>query len=185
MREIYERIKGTENSTLNSMDTKYAEVYNLYHNPSYFHLHSGQEHYRLLMYVSTLYSKRIIFDVGTYRCMSSIALSYSGKNLVRSYDVRRDLPVNPLVPNVTYIIGDVRNDQSLKDSPLIFLDVAHDGTFENLFYDHLHDIGWKGVLILDDIHLNEPMREFWKSITEEKYDATNIGHWSGTGVVLF
>jgi hypothetical protein len=39
--------------------------------------------------------------------------------------------------------------------------------------------------MLDDIHLNEAMINYWNSFTEEKYDLTNIGHWSGTGMVIF
>lgn len=184
-REIYERIINVDNRTLDLIDTRQVAIYNLYHDYSYFHLNSGREHYRLLMYASTQTTNSVIFDVGTYRCMSSIALSYSGKNRIRSYDIKRELPANPIVPHASYFIGDVRHDALLKDSPLVFLDVAHDGTFENLFYDHLRSIGWKGVLLLDDIHLNDPMKEFWKSITEEKKDITDVGHWSGTGIALF
>lgn len=29
------------------------------------------------------------------------------------------------------------------------------------------------------------MKKFWNSITEEKYDITNVGAWSGTGLVYF
>jgi hypothetical protein len=39
--------------------------------------------------------------------------------------------------------------------------------------------------MLDDIHLNDDMKLFWNNITEEKYDLTSIGHWSGTGLVVF
>jgi hypothetical protein len=49
----------------------------------------------------------------------------------------------------------------------------------------LHDIKWNGLLLLDDINFNEPMNQFWNNISEEKYDITKIGHWSGTGLVNF
>jgi hypothetical protein len=29
------------------------------------------------------------------------------------------------------------------------------------------------------------MKEFWNSIKQEKYDVTDKGHWSGTGIVFF
>jgi hypothetical protein len=29
------------------------------------------------------------------------------------------------------------------------------------------------------------MKNFWDRIEEKKYDITNIGHWSGTGLVIF
>jgi hypothetical protein len=38
---------------------------------------------------------------------------------------------------------------------------------------------------LDDINLNNPMKEFWNVITEDKYDISEYGHWSGTGLVIF
>ena len=51
---------------------------------------------------------------------------------------------------------------------------------------------YKGILILDDIHMNNAMRGVWSHIKSSDviaYDATNIGHLceggSGTGVVFF
>jgi hypothetical protein len=65
------------------------------------------------------------------------------------------------------------------------LDTYNDGTFETEFYNYLVSIGYTGYLLLDDIHLNFEMERFWGSITKEKYDITNIGHVTGTGVVYF
>ena len=45
--------------------------------------------------------------------------------------------------------------------------------------------GFKGLLFLDDIYLNDAMRIFWDSITEPKYDLTSVGHFSGNGIVDF
>jgi len=64
-------------------------------------------------------------------------------------------------------------------------DVDHDGTFEDLFYKHLLDIKYKGIMIVDDINLNAAMWRFWASIKQTKTEITRIGHWSGTGIVLF
>jgi hypothetical protein len=44
---------------------------------------------------------------------------------------------------------------------------------------------FKGRLFLDDIHLNPAMKCFWNSISETKADITDIGHWSGSGLVDF
>lgn len=52
---------------------------------------------------------------------------------------------------------------------------------------------YKGILILDDIYFNNSMKGFWGSITEKKYDLTNVGHKelgnlnipTGTGLVDF
>jgi hypothetical protein len=190
--EVLNKIVNINNLDLDQLDTKFINQYsnllmnrNLQHDPYYFHLKSGREHYRLLAYVSTLYNNQIIFDVGTNKCMSALALSYNKSNKVKTYDIVKLLPQNPVVDNIEYILGDSTKDNDLMNCPLIFLDVDHDGTYENIFYEHLKNINWKGILILDDIHLNDEMKNFWNMIEEKKYDITNIGHWSGTGLVVF
>ena len=82
-------------------------------------------------------------------------------------------PIATLFPYTTLFRSDV-----------IMLDTYHDGEFEKEFYDFIKP-DFKGVLVLDDIHLNKPMQSFWRSITEPKEDLTKIGHYSGTGVVYF
>jgi hypothetical protein len=73
----------------------------------------------------------------------------------------------------------------LLSSKIILLDTFHDGGFELEFLNYLKGINYSGVLILDDIHLNNEMKSFWENINEDKLDITNIGHGSGTGVVYF
>lgn len=190
--EIINKIINVTNAELNLMNSSYINDYSdklknveLQHDPYYFHMESGKEHYRLLMYVSTLYNKEVIFDVGTNKCMSALALSYNKLNKVKTFDIVRLLPENPSVENIEYILGDSTKDSDLDKCPIIFLDVDHDGLYEDIFYNHLKSVNWKGILILDDIHLNNPMKNFWNRIEEKKYDITNIGHWSGTGLVIF
>ena len=185
MENIINKIKSVSNQELDSLDTSYIARYNFMHPNSYFHGQSGREHYRLLMYISTLINRGIIFDVGTYRCMSAAALSFSGKNKVISYDIEQNISTNPDILNVEYKLGDVRNDENLSKSQFIFFDVDHDGKFEKLFLDHLREIEWKGLMLCDDIYLNDPMKKWWDSISEEKIDLTNVGHWSGTGLIIF
>jgi hypothetical protein len=190
--KIEDKILGVTNAELNLMNSSYINDYSeklrnieLQHDPYYFHMESGKEHYRLLMYVSTLYNNEVIFDVGTNKCMSALALSYNKLNRVKSFDIVKLLPENPSVDNIEYILGDCTKDSDLSKCPIIFLDVDHDGIYEDIFYEYLKSINWKGILLLDDIHLNEPMKKFWNRIEEKKYDITNIGHWSGTGLVVF
>jgi hypothetical protein len=77
---------------------------------------------------------------------------------------------------------------------IIMIDVdPHDGIKEREFVDFLYNKNWKGILVLDDILPNWPviipganpvaMNEWWMSIEEEKYDVSDIGHFSGTGIV--
>jgi len=185
MNTILEQIKGVTNQELNLIDTSNINNYKMYGNTECYHVFSGREHYRLLMYVSTLFNGEVLFDVGTNECRSAIALSYNKANKIKSYDIVQINPENPIIENVEFILGDSTKDEELIHSPFIFLDVDHDGTYENIFYNHLKESGWKGLLMLDDIHLNDDMRLFWNNITEEKYDLTSIGHWSGTGLVVF
>lgn len=180
-----EQILNVSNNELNSLETSFINIYNFFHDVSYFHNYAGKEHYRLLMYIAKLYKKETLIDLGTNRCMSGTALSFGYQNKIKSYDIVKLLPMNPMVPNVEWILGDIRENKDLINSPFIFMDVDHDGLFENLFYDHLHEIEWKGLLMLDDIHLNDPMKTFWNRIEEEKHDITSKGHWSGTGLVIF
>ena len=44
-----------------------------------------------------------------------------------------------------------------------------------------HD--YRGMLFLDDIHLNTAMIRFWDGISELKEDLTDLGHLSGSGLV--
>jgi len=186
MREILNKILGVSNTELDALNTTFANQYNFYHDISYFHLPSGKEHYRLLIYISSLFKKEILFDIGTNKCMSAAALSVGMVNRIKSYDIIKFIPINPILPRVQYIIGDATKDEELIKSPFIFFDAEHDGVFENIFYNHLKKINWKGLLLFDDINkCNEEMTAFWNSITEEKYDITEKGHWSGSGLCVF
>lgn len=180
-----QKILNVTNAELDKIDTKYIEQYASFTNISYMSWPSGREHYRLLMFVSNLFDNSLIYDVGTNRTMSALALSMNPKNKVKSYDVVKVLPENPPVQNVEYILGNCTQDSDLINAPFIFLDVNHDGLFEMEFYNHLKQINYKGMLMLDDIHLNEPMKQYWNQFQEPKYDLTGIGHWSGTGLVVF
>lgn len=159
----------------------------LTHDDSYefLSLPSGRAHYRLLSFIAGLFNNSNIFDVGTNVCRSAIALSTNKNNKVISYDVEQILPINPVLKNVDFLLGDTIEDTRLKDAPFIMLDVNHDGLYEHKFYNFLLSINWKGILFLDDIHLNEPMKNFWNIITQEKHDLTAKGAWSGTGLVVF
>jgi predicted O-methyltransferase YrrM len=185
MNTVIEKILKLQNSDIDNIDTSYInDLINF--DSSYYHLrtNSGREHYKLLMMISTFIDNQIIFDIGTNECRSAISLAYNKTNKIKSYDIIKILPQNPVLENVEYILGDSTQDQDLINSPLIFLDVDHDGLYEDVFYTHLLKTNQKGILLLDDIHLNEPMIKFWSKIDKPKYDLTHLGHWSGTGMVL-
>lgn len=155
----------------------------------YFLDNPGKEHYKLLAHFSTRYQNTTLLDIGTYKGCSSLAMSYNLNNQVKSFDIHPNLRrLNGNPKNIEYIIGDITDSQfvdTLLSSPFILLDTDHDGPFEYKFYEHLKSIKWNGTLMLDDISLNNPMRDFWSEIVEEKYDLSHYGHHSGTGLVIF
>ena len=162
-------------------------------NSKYFEQEPGKEHYRLLAYISSLLPPgTAIADVGTYLGFSALALSHNVANMVTTYDI--DDCLMGIMGNTAKkrenIIFKIRNCMDCVDDiakcPLILLDIdPHDGKQETTFFEKLRDIGYNGVVICDDIYLNDNMRNFWSNVKEKKYDLTHVGHWSGTGIVTF
>jgi hypothetical protein len=177
------------NEQLDNIDLfPYSQRINSSEYQGYFMSKSGQEHYRLLAYISQNDDLVDILDVGTLKGCSALAFSVNSKNKVRSFNVGNEFDLNYTPLNAEFIIDNVLNgnyNNIILGSKYIMLDTYHDGTFEKEFYDYLVSINYKGYLLLDDIHLNFEMERFWGSITKEKYDITNIGHSTGTGIVYF
>lgn len=146
-----------------------------------------REHYRLIAWLSTLFAGRMIFDIGTNRGCSALALAYNPANQVISYDIEdvRRLRPGANIANIAFHIGDVLTDARLGEAALIMLDTNHDGVFERQLIGHLRRIGFGGLLFFDDIHLNPAMESLWAQIAEPKVDITDLGHWSGSGLVDF
>jgi len=136
------------------------------------------EPYCLYAYMSHQFNGCNIFDVGTYKGNSATALADNKRNFVYSFNII-DQRVAQKVKNANYIIDDFRLWLGLKPK-LVLIDVAlHDGILEKEMLDNLGNC----IILFDDIRLNNGMKIFWENIGYEKYDLTNIGHWSGTGLV--
>ena len=151
---------------------------------SWFYMDAGLEHYRLLAFISKLYNGVNLLDIGSYQGSSAIALSFNKKNKVISYDIEHQPEIADIkIPNIEFIKGNVLKDEIT--APFILLDTYHDGTFEKDFVDHLLKIKYKGLVMFDDIHLSAKMYNFWDGLKNEKYDLTEIGHHSGTGIAVF
>ena len=146
-----------------------------------------KEHYRLIAYLSTRFDEACIFDIGTNRGYSALALSYNSSNRIISYDIEnlRRLNRQQELTRIEFKIGDVLDDERLLSCPLIMLDTNHDGSFEDKFYRFLKEKNYGGLLFLDDIHLCAAMIRVWNHITEPKVDLTDVGHFSGSGLVDF
>lgn len=158
---------------------------------------SGMEHYRLLAYISSLFHNTTILDIRTHRGNSALALSYNKSNIVHSFDIVNNV-IDDNIKNISNIQFHIDNlfeparQDSWKNiilqSSFIFLDVdPHNGKMEFEFYNYLKDINYQGFVICDDIWYFKEMRDnFWYNIPPQyKYDLTDIGHWSGTGIFTF
>lgn len=143
-------------------------------------------YYRLLAHMSScLPDGAIVFDVGTYLGTSALALSYNQHVSVISYDVANyRSAIKP--ENVTFKIGNFLEDADLLNAAMMFIDVdPHDGHQETVFLKHLIKVGYKGILLFDDIHLNQGMEMFWREcLSYGAKDLTSLGHATGTGMLI-
>ena len=144
---------------------------------------AGKDHYRLLYWLSMQFSNSIFSEVGVYKGFSGCALSSNPSNKVYGFEIENQ--INSKLPdNYTLIFGNVlQNELIIKSSNLVMYDTVHDGKHEVEFINWLKSINYKGIVLFDDIYLNEQMKAFWNGIDLNKQDITEIGHWSGTGVV--
>lgn len=180
------------NLYLDSIDISFKYVEN--NVPSFykrfFQLRSGEEHYRLLLFLSKLYKNTVISDIGTNKGASAVALSENESNEVISIDIEdvKDKEWTNKPNNCNFIIADILHDENIfkkvLESKLIFLDIDHLYTNEIRIYKKLIENKWKGVLICDDIHLNLEMKRFWEEVQSKKIDITRYGHYSGTGAII-
>lgn len=165
----------------------------------------GKQHYKLLAYYSTLFNNSVLIDIGTGGGKSALALSYNKTNTVISFDVV-DMVQNQKVKtrdNIEFYLenlwltmangGDVDEvpnkwTYSILNAPFIFLNVEpHNGTMEYNFYRFLRSIDYGGILMCNNIWYFKEMRDnFWYKIPDKyRYDVTEYGHWSGTGIIDF
>lgn len=181
-----------------AFDLGAVERYTTWHqNARYFSEAPGREHYRLLGHLaSQLPAGSVVADVGTYLGYSALALSAApGVARVLSYDVHDcmadagGLPTAKDRELIELVVSPGGCFDAMDDicrCPLIVLDVdPHDGVQERRFMAELERRGYRGVVVCDDINLNDEMRAFWRDVRQPKRDLTHAGHWSGTGIAVF
>lgn len=157
----------------------------------FYNMPAGQDHYRLLEQLSREYAGDLVVDIGTFFGCSALALATNPRVTVWTYDIESFVPETAAirdVPNITFHVKNGLNaiPDFVHKTSLIMLDVdPHDGVQEALFLDKLALYGYKGIVVCDDIHLNDEMQAWWQSITRRKEDVTHKGHATGTGIVYF
>lgn len=130
-----------------------------------------------------------VLEIGTRWGVSSAALALNKSVKVVTCDLVDHIGDREKFENVEYVIADGYDMlDNCHEYPLIFIDVdPHDGVQETKMIQKLIDLKYNGYVLLDDIHLNQDMQNFWDSIptTVRKVDLTELGHWSGTGLLFF
>jgi hypothetical protein len=153
------------------------------------YLKSENEHYRLLSYITKVHNNITIIDAGTCFGHSCLALLQNPNNKVITYDIiDKSFSFFSEYENLEFKKLDINDEtpDNLKSAKIIVLDIdPHDGAQETKFINYLIDINYKGYVICDDIFLNKDMKEWWDSIEIEKHDITEVGHFSGTGLINF
>jgi len=178
---------------------------------TYYNLPCGQAEYRLYSYMSTHFNHCTIIDIGTNDGRSAIALAHNPANHVISYDIEDHIHSRDYrlfsKSNTEFIIKNVLEDITpefvatgkrgldvvherdvVKPIQLVMIDICHFGGVERQIMDKLYACGFRGLVLLDDIHhpdisMREPMEKMWEELHWPKWDVTHVGHWSGTGLV--
>lgn len=146
----------------------------------------GTEHYRMLSELVWLIDKEDVVDIGTYEGCSALAMAANPNVKVISYDIINRIKRLPKEDNIEYVVENLLRSQDLPETRIIMLDVdPHDAVQEPMFMKLFAEVGYKGIVICDDIHLSDHMNAWWNDIELEKFDITSIGHHSGTGMVYF
>lgn len=160
------------------------------------------EHYRLLASLVECLEPRLTVEIGTFTGLSALAmLSKLGSDArLVSYDIVpwdwfpetalrasdfSDGRLEQRVGNLGQAGYFRENLDILQAASLIFVDGPKDGRFESRFMHLLGSLQrtqpcW---LVFDDIRLWKMLR-FWRNLALSKFDATSIGHYSGTGICM-
>lgn len=179
--------------TVNSVDMmnlyQYADWTSL---SDFFKMDAGVEHYKLLAYLAKTLKCTKFVDIGTYVGLSALALSTDASKTVVTIDIRDYLPgTGDSIRTKNNIKCMISSNylNNLKDiianCEFILIDIDHNGINEQNILNKLREIKYKGIVMLDDINLNQAMKTFFDNIPEKKIEITKYGHWSGTGLVIF
>lgn len=165
------------------------------------------EHYKLLTYISFQFNDATIFDLGTHNGLSALCLAQNPKNKVVTYDIALpgevssgtkeiflpefqdlNLPYLKDYLNIESRIKDINeeDDATILEADLIMLDVSHNGRDERKFSRKLEKMDYKGYVFCDDVFTELfPLRDWFQSIPVVKYNLTEIGHSTGTGLLNY
>lgn len=178
-------MKKPSNKTLDKIDMSFilSNIPETDTNLKYIDMPSGQEHYRLLVWLGQKVKGRIL-ELGTFRGHSALCLGLRGSDVI-SYDIEDNLSIITQPYNASFHLSDLGHKYVHDSVDLIFIDTLHDGIYEAQVLEYLRKINWKGIVVMDDIILFPELAKLWNEIPERKEDWTDVGHHSGTGVIFF
>lgn len=155
----------------------------------------GKEAYRLLANLSAQIVKvnpiPLMCDVGTLFGASALVMAVTPSVQVLTYDIQNYVPANvksiASISNIKRHFFSAQLDiDTIAKADLVLVDIdPHGGAEEAKFLDMLKARDFKGIVIFDDIYLNDKMKHFWQNIKETKWDVTEYAHCTGTGIVVF
>lgn len=159
----------------------------------------GEEVFKLLAYLSRQIAKvkpiPIISDIATHFGCTALALASYPSVQVTTYDIIDYIPQGGNIKTLANIPTIKRKFMSgqldivnIAKSDLIMFDMEpHNGIEEMKFVKNLQKHGFKGLLVVGNINITEGMKSFWQSLPSEltKFNVTEIGHWAGTGIIVF
>lgn len=160
--------------------------------------HPG-EHYRYLAAICKIKQPKSIIEIGTGSGISTKILHEFSDAKVYSFDIF------DITPNNSYLTEEEINSNKLdlinenlikkevfqkykkiiENADLIFLDASKSGILEDKLLKNFTTATFKNestLLVIDDIKFLT-MFKVWEKIKSEKFDASSLAHWSGTGLV--
>ena len=158
------------------------------------------EHYAFLYSFVKQINALSVVEIGTFRGLASRVMIDASPNVhVTTYDIHSYTEFDHLLDESYFLSGRLQQhlcDLSIYDTfmqhldvfnsaDLIFLDGPKDSSFEKVFLKFLSCSSFvrkQRYLVIDDIKFSNMLKN-WFSIFSPKFDATSIGHWSGTGVI--
>ena len=144
--------------------------------------------FKLYAYLSNMFDKTLILDIGTYWGKSALALAHNPLNVVTTFDIKDYIEDSDHIiytmDNMYFKIGDFLDyEDMIMDSSILMIDITHNGEDEMRILKKLYYMKYMGLLLFDDIVAFEKMRVFWNTVQYKKHDITSVGHWSGTGII--
>ena len=152
--------------------------------------------YKMFKWLSWQLQRTQILDLGVRYGTSALCLADNPSNRVIGVDIGhifKGVDVRPYLAkrDIDFFELDVNDlaSEYIRFSPVISLDISHNGADEAKFLQRLIDMNYNGIVIMDDICKPSTFPELakvWNEITLPKIRLPDeISHDTGTGVVIF